>query len=240
VVVLLVLPVYSTLHPGYYSRYPSMRVRMHNWRVSTHARMSCIGCHVEPGAQGMLSFAARSIPAFYSQLIFGPKSTNLLSVPSNKACQKCHTTYRQVSPNGDLLIPHRAHVQVLHIQCATCHKGLVHVANPKGFNRPKMTMCLDECHNGVKATNKCVKCHTHKNTPDSHNRPDWLQIHSKMTETVNCGRCHQWSPNYCQDCHKKRPSTHVGNWKKQHQFRAKVRGKGCLFCHGQKFCKQCH
>lgn len=240
VVVAVALPVVSTLNPNYYGRYPQMRERMQNWRHSTHAKMSCISCHMDPGVKGFVVFSARAIPSFYSQLIFGPKKTNLLSVPSIQACQKCHTGYRQVSPNGDLLIPHRAHVEVLKIRCAVCHKGLVHVANAQGFNRPKMTTCLSLCHNGVNATNKCVKCHTRKNAPPSHKRADWLEVHSQMTETVNCAQCHQWSPNYCADCHKKRPRTHVGNWKTLHQVRARERGKGCVFCHGESFCRKCH
>jgi hypothetical protein len=241
VIVLLVLPVYSTLQPAYYERYPELRGRIAAWRVSTHARISCAGCHVDPGALGMLQFAAKSIPAFYSQLIGGPKSQNLLGVPNRAACQKCHTSYRQVSTSGDLLIPHRAHVEVLGINCPVCHKNLVHTLNKDGFNKPEMSTCLTLCHDGVKATNQCNKCHTRKEVPASHLRKDWLTIHPTMTETINCGQCHAFSPNYCKDCHSKRPASHVGNWKTQHAARAKARGtKGCLFCHGQAFCNKCH
>ncbi len=240
VVVLLVLPVFSTLQPGYYGRYPDLRVRMDHWRTSTHAKMSCIDCHVDPGAGSFLSFAARSVPAFYSQLLFGPKATNLLQAPDRQACQKCHTAYRQVSPNGDLLIPHRAHVEVLHIQCVFCHKSLVHSANTRGFNSPEMATCL-KCHDGEKATNKCDKCHTRKAVPDSHKQADWLQVHGARSKTIDCGSCHNWTPDYCGDCHKKRPPTHVGNWKENHAAEARQRGDGCLVCHSMaKFCKNCH
>lgn len=238
---LIALPVFSTLQPGYYGRYRELRVRMEHWNTSTHARMDCVSCHVSPGAGGHLEFAARSIPAFYSQLIGGPKKTNLLDAPDRLACQKCHTNYRQVSPDGDLLIPHRAHVEVLNVNCVVCHKDLVHSANDQGFNRPEMSTCLDQCHDGVKATNKCVKCHTRKDTPDSHSNEDWLEVHGRKSETMDCGKCHNWTPDYCSDCHKKRPATHAGNWKKNHSIRAKERGKGCLVCHGvAKFCKNCH
>jgi hypothetical protein len=237
----LVLPVLSTLQPRYYERYPSLRHRMDGWRHSTHARMKCVDCHVDPGAANFLSFAARSVPAFYSQLIQGPSKTNLLRAPDRFACQKCHTTYRRVSPGGDLLIPHRAHVMVLNVNCVVCHKDLVHTKNARGFNRPEMQTCLAECHDGKKATNKCTKCHTRKQTPDSHSQPDWLQVHSTQKGKVNCDSCHGWAPDYCDKCHQQRPKSHTGNWKKNHQFRAKERGKGCLFCHGgAKFCKKCH
>ncbi|MBI5230978.1 MAG: hypothetical protein HY876_02310 [Coriobacteriales bacterium] len=242
VVVLLVLPVFSTLQKRYYERYPNLHVRMENWRTSTHGLIPCSGCHVNPGARGLLSFSAKSIPAFYSQLLQGPRPTNLLTVPDRHACQKCHTTYRRVSASGDLLMPHRAHVEVLKINCATCHEDLVHSKNTQGFNSPEMSRCLERCHDGEKATDKCVKCHTRKHVPENHRRKDWLEVHPKLTETINCGECHAWSPDYCDKCHKERPKSHVGNWKKQHQVRAKARGsKGCLFCHGgEKFCKRCH
>ncbi len=241
VVLALVVPVWSTLQPGYYQRYPSLAGRMHNWSTSTHARVPCSGCHVNPGLGGYASFSARAIPAFYSQLLFGPKPTNLLQVPTTQACQKCHTTYRQVSPNGDLLIPHRAHVVVLKISCPVCHKNLVHSKNTKGFNAPEMQTCL-KCHDGTKAKNSCTTCHTQKEVPASHKQKDWLEVHPTLVGKIDCGKCHGWTPNFCQDCHSKKPASHVGNWKTNHAAAAKARGeKGCLVCHGgAKFCKQCH
>jgi len=241
VLVVAFLPQFSTLQPAYYERYEGMHVRMENWRASTHARIGCISCHVEPGLKGFVTYGLESIPDFYSQLFFGARTSNLLHQPSIRACQRCHTSFRQVSPAGDLLIPHKAHVQVLKVNCVVCHKNLVHSANTLGFNKPEMSTCLDLCHDGKKATNKCVKCHTRKQTPPSHSQPNWLLIHSQKTTTINCAKCHAWTPDFCAECHSKRPASHTGNWKKQHQYRAKVLGKGCLVCHGgEKFCKKCH
>jgi hypothetical protein len=239
IAVLLILPVYSTLQPDYYSRYPALRVRMENWAKSTHAKVSCAGCHVDPGLMGFLTFAAKSIPDFYSQLLQGPRSTNLLSVPDKNACQKCHTNYRQVSPQGDLLIPHRAHVVVLDMNCAFCHRNLVHSLNTQGFNSPEMSTCLI-CHNGKKATDQCVKCHTGKQAPPSHQAKDWLQVHSQKTKTVDCGTCHGFTQNYCAYCHSQRPASHAGNWKTAHAVPARENPKRCLVCHTEKFCKTCH
>jgi hypothetical protein len=242
VLVLLVLPVFSTLQPAYYERYPSLRVRMANWSTSTHSKIACADCHVDPGVIGVVSFAARSVPEFYSQLIFGPKPTNLLQVPSVAACEKCHTVNRQVSPSGDLLIPHRAHVDVLGIRCAVCHKNLVHSLNPKGFNTPVMATCM-VCHDGKQATNQCVKCHTQKQVPPTHKAPGWLDNHGTQTNTADCGACHGYQPDYCKTtCHLQLPPSHAGNFKQTHPARVAARGtNGCFFCHGgQKFCNTCH
>lgn len=241
VLVLLVLPVVSMLQPGYYRRYPALGQRMDHWTTSTHSRISCAQCHLEPGVKGFVSFSARSIPAFYSQLLQGPSNTNLLTAPSRQACQKCHTSYRTVAPSGDLLIPHKAHVETLNLDCAVCHKDMVHSLNRRGFNRPEMETCLKQCHDGDKASNECIDCHTRKETPPTHSKKDWLAVHGAAAETENCGACHSWTPDFCAECHAKRPPSHVGNWKKDHAPHAKVRGDGCLVCHGgEKFCKECH
>lgn len=241
IIVLVGLPIFSTLQPRYYERYPDLEPRMENWRASTHAKIPCSGCHVYSGAGGMLEFSARAIPAFYSQLIQGPHPDNLLDVPDSDACQKCHTAYRQVSSTGDLLIPHRAHVEILEVECATCHRDLVHSENTQGYNSPKMTMCFEQCHDGESATRECIKCHTRKHVPDNHKTEDWLEVHSQRAEEIDCGECHAWSPDFCAECHSEKPESHAGNWKKMHQFPALERGdKGCKTCHEEKFCLECH
>jgi len=239
IVVALVLPVVSMLQPGYYRRYSGLGERVNHWSTSTHSKISCAQCHIEPGATGFASFAARSVPAFYSQLVQGPQTTNLLKAPSREACQQCHTSYRRVAPSGDLLIPHRAHVEVLGMECVECHKDLVHTVNRRGFNRPEMETCL-ECHNGDRASDACTDCHTRKQTPETHAQKDWLAVHGKVAEIQDCDECHDWTPDYCAECHQQRPASHVGNWKAGHAEAANQRGDGCLVCHEQAFCDECH
>jgi hypothetical protein len=237
----LAVPVISTLQPEYYRRYPALGLRMDHWATSTHSRISCAECHVNPGVRGLLSFAATSVPAFYSQLLQGPDDTNLLTAPERVACQKCHTSYRSVAPSGDLLIPHRAHVEVLGMECVACHTDLVHSFNRHGFNKPEMESCLEQCHDGDTASNECVDCHTRKHTPESHEQADWLQVHDAAASMEDCAECHDWTPGYCAECHEKRPASHVGNWKSGHAPSARVRGDGCVVCHGgEEFCDQCH
>lgn len=235
------VPVVSTLQPDYYRRYPALALRMDHWTMSTHSRISCAECHVEPGIGGLASFAVAAVPAFYSQLVSGPDDTNLLRAPNRTACQRCHTSYRSVAPSGDLLIPHRAHVEVLGMECVACHEDLVHSLNRRGYNRPEMESCLDQCHDGDTASNECSDCHTRKQVPESHTQADWLQVHGDRADTEDCAGCHDWTPGYCAECHEKRPASHVGNWKSGHAESARVRGDGCLVCHdGEEFCDQCH
>lgn len=241
VVLAVVVPVVSVLRPEYYDRFPEIKLRMTHWATSTHSRIPCGDCHIGPGVGGLVSFTVETIPKFYSQLAQGPDETNLLKPPARVACQKCHTSYRSVAPSGDLLIPHRAHVEVLGLECVVCHKDLVHTMNRRGFNRPEMELCLAQCHDGDTATNECVKCHTRKQTPETHLASDWLQTHGSRAAFEDCDQCHDWTPGYCAECHEKRPASHVGNWKSAHAAPALERGEGCVVCHGgEEYCKQCH
>jgi hypothetical protein len=61
-----------------------------------------------------------------------------------------------------------------------------------------------------------------------------------MAESEDCGVCHDWTPGYCAACHERRPASHVGNWKTGHASAALERGEGCMVCHDEEFCKQCH
>ena len=240
IVAAVAVPVFSVLQPGYYERYPVLAKRMEHWTTSTHSKVGCAECHVEPGTRGAVEFAVRAVPAFYSQLAQGPAEFNLLKAPGRAACQSCHTTYRKVGPSGDLLIPHRAHVEVLKMECSTCHRNLVHSLNRHGFNRPEMESCLT-CHDGDTASDECTDCHTRKQVPPSHTEKTWLQEHGDAAKFEDCESCHSWTPEYCAECHSKKPASHVGNWKEGHAEPAKVRGDGCLVCHGgQKFCDRCH
>jgi len=241
VLLALVLPGVLTLRPAYYNRYAATRESIDQWRSSTHARMSCGGCHLEPGLRSHIEYGFKAVPAFYSQLFQGPTENNLLGSPSSAACRKCHTIDRRVSADGDLLIPHLAHIDKLDIECSQCHANLVHANNEKGLNRPPMTGCVASCHNGKTATDQCNDCHTGKQVPDSHKQGNWLKIHQDESKKQDCTSCHGWSPDYCDQCHSKRPDSHSGNWKKNHSKRASAEGdEGCLFCHERAFCEDCH
>ena len=61
-----------------------------------------------------------------------------------------------------------------------------------------------------------------------------------QSASQDCAKCHDWTPKYCEQCHKQRPASHAGNWKTGHAPQAKARGNGCLVCHKQAFCKECH
>jgi hypothetical protein len=241
VLILLVLgiPFYLTSQPEYYARYKAVKPYYLTWRASTHGKMDCKDCHRKPGWGKAVTFEIKSVASFYLYKLAPPKQGNVLARPDKEACFLCHTKYRTISPSGDLLIPHRAHVEVLKLTCADCHKWLVHKRNPKGMNTPTMANCLG-CHNGKRAPGACKSCHTEKAYPASHKAVDWLKVHSERTKEINCAQCHGWTPEYCQQCHRRRPPGHAGNWKKLHSGPAKINSKRCMVCHRQEKCLECH
>ncbi len=235
---LTVVPLYSTRQPAYYNNFNGTKSYYQTWKSSTHEKMDCAECHIEPGFDNLALFKAKSVGEYYLKYV-APKKVNIFDRPTRKACQQCHTTYRVVSASGDLLIPHRAHIEVLKMSCSDCHRALVHTQNTRGVNTPQMKMCL-KCHDGRKASAQCKSCHTEKAYPESHRAKDWIKVHSERAEDKSCAKCHAWTPDFCKECHSKKPESHAGNWKKLHAKPAKENSKRCMICHKKKKCLECH
>jgi hypothetical protein len=143
-----------------------------------------------------------------------------------------------VSPNGDLQIPHRAHVNVLKMECVQCHDYLVHELNPQGDHLPTMEGCL-KCHDGNTAKATCTACHTRKAAPDSHRASDWLIVHAQKATDPECDSCHKWTDEWCADCHAVRPRSHTKEWRASHGEQVKQH-RNCEACHDGEFCVRCH
>jgi hypothetical protein len=173
--VLVVLPGYLTSRPGFWGRFPSLSSKYAPWSKSTHAKVSCEACHVQPGVIAQAGYRTRMVGEFYLALL-SPSRAPRFGTPTNEACLVCHNDLRSVSPKGDLKIPHRAHVTVLKMQCVQCHNYLVHEKNSAGKHSPPMSGCLG-CHNGDTAKNSCTTCHTEKAAPATHQAANWDIIH---------------------------------------------------------------
>lgn len=233
-----VLPGYLGSRPGFFGRFPATAQEHETWAKSTHLEAACSDCHVPPRASSRAAFHARMVGEFYLALLPGSRAPKVLSRPTNAACLACHNDLRSVSPKGDLQIPHRAHVQILKMECVQCHDFLVHQASPEGKNTPPMSGCLG-CHDGDTADNACTSCHTEKAAPATHRSKDWLVEHSREATDEKCAKCHRWAENWCAECHAHRPRSHGRNWRAVHGEHVKTR-RSCEACHETKFCVPCH
>ncbi|HET6498087.1 MAG TPA: hypothetical protein VFH17_03430 [Coriobacteriia bacterium] len=236
-VVLVGVPGYLASRPQFMERYPGLETAYRTWSGSLHSSVSCQECHVTPGVVPRAVYAARMLGEFYISLAPVTHEPGLLGTPTNEACNECHMELRTVSPAGDLNIPHRAHVEMLGMACVDCHEYVVHEPGPHGANTPSMQDCLS-CHDGVTADDDCAACHTDKDPPDTHFEPQWVFGHSKVADE-GCNECHDWTENWCGDCHAQRPASHGDDWRAVHGDRVETR-RNCEVCHTGEFCVRCH
>jgi hypothetical protein len=238
ITVFVLIPAYIGSQPAFTQRYSSMESAHDTWAASVHAQVKCQSCHVPPSAVPQAFYGLRMAGEFYLQLLPISRQPDLAGKPQNEACGSCHIDLRAVSPSGDLNIPHRAHVEVLEIDCIECHSYLVHETNPQGNNAPTMAGCL-ECHDGVKAKRDCEACHNEKGAPLSHKAADWTVVHPQKQDAEDCVSCHGWTEDWCAQCHTNRPRSHAVDWRKTHGATVEQR-RNCEACHEAPFCEECH
>lgn len=236
--VLVVAPGYYASQPGYLARYPNLSAPYKAWATSKHKDVSCESCHVPPTITARLAHSATMVGQFYLSLVSPGRQLDAYPPPTNASCQGCHESLISVSPSGDLIIPHRAHVDVLGLQCVRCHSNLVHHPDAAGRDIPLMAGCLT-CHDGKQAKNTCTTCHTAKATPESHRAANWDTIHPQEVGKVDCAACHAWTVNWCADCHARRPRSHTATWRVDHPLAVKTH-RNCEVCHTGGFCIRCH
>ncbi len=237
-----------------------MNDAVRTWQASSHEKIACPNCHnPNQNFSGFILGLPHKLTDVVTH-ISGNYTTPIKAKEhiETQVCKQCHVYWRNVSPSGDLQIPHQKHLDK-GIPCVKCHFAVVHGANleSKFIRRPAMELCLS-CHGGgarsISETFNapvltCKDCHTEKAVPDSHKTPKWFEIHSQVAKDPThpdhqCKRCHGWTPFFCSKCHQsKRPSTHYGEnqWRTLHSIRARVDYSGCLVCHNKEtFCFRCH
>jgi len=241
-VVALVIFSYAALEftsrPGFCINCHEMKPAFDQWKTSVHAEVTCYDCHMEPGIVNLLVHKVKAVKELYLHLtVFSkpnaPKIHAKELKPINEACGKCHSFKRELSFSGDLRVPHELHMKK-GLQCPTCHSKVVH-GKPED-RKPKMEVCLT-CHDGRKAPDKCGACHTKKAVPENHKKSNWFKVHGAESKTMNCATCHNWRPDWCMSCHKKKPQSHLVLWRTNHGEHA---GQGCKACHLPNFCMRCH
>lgn len=202
------------------------------WDTSTHAEVSCVQCH-----------KVSVLRMTYAHFVHTPTKVKITrAVPLDDACLECHSLKREYNPTGDLKVPHREHVTRVKTttRCVYCHTRTVHAKTAED-RRPQMELCMEKCHDGKKAPERCDLCHTKKAMPEDHLAADWLKAHGALATKQDCKKCHAWRPQWCSECHKKRPDSHAGLWRTFHRNSIVQAGRGgCRACHKDVFCVKCH
>ncbi|MDP2210903.1 MAG: NapC/NirT family cytochrome c [Candidatus Aquicultor sp.] len=232
--------------PGFCNSCHEMNPAFDSWKTSVHSEVTCYSCHMPPGVINYATHKVAAVKEIYLHFtVFNkpnpPKIHATQKKPVNDACGGCHSFNREMAFGGGLNVPHKLHIEQ-GLSCTTCHARVVHGTGDKDdkkARKPKMETCM-KCHDGKKAPDKCGVCHTKMGTPDSHKQANWFQVHGQMTKTINCNECHNWRPDWCMDCHTKKPGSHAVRWRSNHGAAAKADRASCNACHTLNFCMRCH
>ena len=113
------------LNPSFCQRCHVIEPYYESWSTSSHADMLCIDCHFESGVVNFMKQRIRIFNNVITYFIEG-KITKKGFKPKNKVCVVCHVIDREVTPAGDVIIPHTVHASMAGIYCVDCHKEFVH------------------------------------------------------------------------------------------------------------------
>jgi len=202
----LFVPFYVTTTPGFCFNCHIMEPFVKSWEHSSHSKFGCDKCHVKPG---LINHAINSMVVsknVYLNFLGRAQMPEQIRSATNENCTQggCHTTNRVASTSGDLKIPHRQHVEMQGLECKDCHFNVVHTPDG-GTPVPPMGVCA-MCHDGEKAPNTCVTCHTSPPSADEgHTGIAAMKDHGTVAKgrEKDCFKCHHSDASFCakSGCH---------------------------------------
>jgi nitrate/TMAO reductase-like tetraheme cytochrome c subunit len=241
-----------------------MTPEYYTWKASAHAEVDCVNCHIEPGAKNLAKDKANGLVQVFDNLT--NRYTAPIQMPKNipnSACERCHNMKtREVTPSGDLIIPHDKHL-TKGIKCVECHSGVAHgkiaernvtfktdyskwddslgkaMMSDVTFTQPKMQDCMD-CHKARGVSTACTTCHSTGMKPESHNAADFKNGgHGVLAgkDIKECNNCHQYmSDTEIKEIKDPSPTELFLNGGKSTQQTITAQE----YAKENSFCKQCH
>jgi cytochrome c-type protein NapC len=242
VAVVVVIPVWATDTPAYCASCKATERAGAQWERSAHATVSCVECHVPPGAVNAVKWRTREWINIWADYLNVPQVPSRGQRPSNENCLQCHTLQNIPPEFEDVRMPHEAHVDLRNLTCADCHKPAAHPRPGQSGSSVSMAVC-SMCHEEAASTTECDFCHLTPPPADVH-AEGYLETHGKqaLADPASCLRCHHSKAEFCDPCHSKPTPDHFsGTWRYAHGATAKTDPLGCTGCHSQdRFCEQCH
>ena len=208
-----------TGQPGFCNSCHIMNTYYDSWKVSSHHKVNCTECHLEPGFMGYVK--GKSVaPAHLVNYVLGRVSTKPNSTIKDVSClrSECHETKDLVSKEIDydgVKFTHKNHVEKvlggITISCGTCHS---HFEGDEHF-KVNRDVCFS-CHFLKDSQSKSKLVQT--NCLDCHEPPD--KVIKRGLVTVN----HTEFVSYNASCE---DSCHRGQVEKE----SNVGDSVCLNCH---------
>lgn len=128
----------ATSTPQFCSSCHEMAPEYKTWEVTSHSKIACVTCHIEPGTVSFLKHKVNSLSQL-TEHVSGkiPQPITMPHPIKNEVCEQCHSTMRKVTASGDILIPHDKHLKQ-GIACVACHAGVAHAfVAERGLNTKK-------------------------------------------------------------------------------------------------------
>ncbi len=93
---------------------------------TTHSEIKCSYCHIEPGIGGTIKGKLAAMTEVYHHVTRTQPDPIYATKPiKDIVCLRCHSTNRDITPSGDLIVNHQGHIEE-GISCVTCHSGVAH------------------------------------------------------------------------------------------------------------------
>lgn len=127
-----------------------------SWQHSSHARLSCMDCHSEPGMIGNVRTHLGGLGKVFSHF------TNPYVIPTaahvdDALCLDCHRGIENRNVAGDIVMVHGRHMRT-DVPCTDCHALITH-RDPLSLTRnPAEEDCIG-CHLQKDVATECVTCH---------------------------------------------------------------------------------
>lgn len=188
-----------------------MKPEYYSWQASSHEKVPCLYCHENLDTVNKLKTLYYTVTNTY------PAPIKMIKPIPNRKCERCHNiNKRNVTPSGDLIIPHATHKNKK-IACAKCHRGVAHghiserrVTYKSDYDkwdlilakslitddqtRTQMDTCM-RCHEVRKAPIDCKTCHHTSMLPENHkNNVFKYKNHGQLAsqDLRSCDKCHSY------------------------------------------------
>jgi len=235
----------------------NMAPEWESWKRSSHAQVTCYGCHVDQTLPALFKEKLTSGPKGMFNTAFnryerpinphGHYSQNLLPMAR---CQRCHAMEnRKFTFTRGIYMNHEAH-KAAGIDCAVCHNRVAH-NGAEDFEPLKSwpegkKLAAEEGEKEFRYKNfltmkeGCLRCHS--GSPGSRNPETLALIENGKTPPTDCATCHTSDFEL--------PKGHRdASWRSGHGEVAKSNFAYCFTCHGagakfdnggKPWCTRCH
>lgn len=237
--------------------------------ATCHTQERCVSCHVDATRQEIADFPAAppgmDLPAFMAH--YNEPATHLVeewaythgSAAASDACVTCHTsndcTTCHVSPVPGAVasLPGRADVAapgvMLAAEAPESHQSFFFLEAHATLSASGDAACTT-CHE----ERFCVSCHDGPPVTGGYHPPDFVARHTAEAfgQDAECSNCHS-SRQFCRACHLDVGLVPAGGarlgdgyhddgpiWLLRHGQAARQNLEGCVGCHRQVDCTQCH